>query len=724
MDIAPDTSTIEAVRIHKKISINGRLSDPVWLKAHRIQLQYEMQPNDNKKALQKTYAMVLYNHSMLYVGFICSDKHPSAIRAHITDRDNISNDDYVGLMIDAFDDHQNALQFYVNPYGIQMDRTGNGRHRDNSYDALWYSRAAVNDTGYTAVIALPFRSLHFPDRKIQSWSVQFIRNYPRKNDYKFSWTHVDMNESCQLCQSGILTGLKNVTNYNTVEFLPYVIGTQSSYLNNTDDPNSRFIEDPVTGRVGGSISYSPNSSLSFNAVINPDFSQVATDATQISANNTFAISYPEMRPFFKKGSTLFHTYLDIFHSRIINDPLLAGKLIEKSGNFSLAYLTAYNRNTGFILPGLEGSDVVNTYLKSYSNIIRPRYNFGDDSYIGGIFTSRNMGSAYNYVASLDWNIELINHYYFDGQYGFSDTREINDTTLTSGIDNRFYGHSKDDISFNGQEYTGNALRLEFQRRSKYYNFSFRYRGYAPTFQVQNGFITQTNVRQYRAQQQVSYYPSGAFLDHGNIQLQGRLHYDYSNRLMSRSLSINSYNQFTSQTGVFMSFDLVHDKRYENKMFHNLQRLHVYIHSNPFEALSFGGHVEFGRYIDYDQVKLGRGLNISGGIRIKPTARLNLHLSYNYSELHSVATGETFYSGAITRFEGSYNFTRHLFIRMIYQYDTFSKQIQLFPLFSYKVNPFTILYAGVTDFAQNYGIPYGIRQTNREFFIKFQYLIRE
>lgn len=721
---APDTSRIEAVKINKELSLSGRLDDSVWSNAHRILLGYEMQPNDNQKALQKTYAMVLYNQTTMYIGFICVDKSPKQIRAHISDRDNISNDDYVGVMIDPYEDNQIAYQFYVNPDGIQMDRTGNGHHRDKSYDALWYSRAAVNDTGYTAVIALPFKSLRFPDKKIQSWSVQFVRNYPRNNDYKFSWTKVDMNESCELCQSGELAGLKKVTSHNTVELLPYVIGTQSASVSNSDDPTSKLVESPVHVRAGGSISYAPNSSLSVNAVINPDFSQVETDATQISANNTFAISYPEKRPFFMKGSSMFHTYLDVFHSRVINDPLLAGKMVEKSGNFSLAYLTAYDRNSGFILPGLEGNDVVNTTLASYSNIIRPRLNFGEDSHIGGIITSRNIGESHNYVSALDWNIELFNHYYFNGQVALSGTKELNDTTLTKDISYRQYGNSNEDILFNGQKYGGNALRLEFQRRAKYYTFGFRYKGFSPTFQAQNGFITQTNIRQFRIEQQISYYPSGGILDHGNIHMQGRMNYDYSGFLMRRFLSVDSYNQLTHQTGLFLSYDFINDKRFGGKMFYNLHHMHIGMHSNPVDMIAFGGHVDFGRYIDYDEATTGRGITLSGGIMIKPTSRLNLHLNFDYSELHSLKTGERFYSGEITRLQGSYNFTRQLFVRMIYQYDTFSKQLQIYPLVYYKVNPFTIFYAGMTDYAQNYGQPYGTRPIDRQFFVKFQYLIRE
>jgi len=185
-----------------------------------------------------------------------------------------------------------------------------------------------------------------------------------------------------------------------------------------------------------------------------------------------------------------------------------------------------------------------------------------------------------------------------------------------------------------------------------------------------------------------------------------------------------FNQFTHQTGVFMGYDFVSDRRYDDIMFKNLRHFHIGMHSNPTNYFSFGGHISTGRYIYHDDATVGKGFNVSGGIRIKPTPRLNLHLNFDYSTLSSVKTGEKYYSGDISRFVGMYNFTKRLFVRMISQYNSFNKEVQIYPLVYYKVNPFTIFYAGMTDYADNYGSPYGFRRTNREFFVKFQYLIRK
>jgi hypothetical protein len=100
------------------------------------------------------------------------------------------------------------------------------------------------------------------------------------------------------------------------------------------------------------------------------------------------------------------------------------------------------------------------------------------------------------------------------------------------------------------------------------------------------------------------------------------------------------------------------------------------------------------------------------------------LSYSRSRLTDVSTRQLFYDGYITRFTGIYQFSSDVFFRLIGQYDKFNKAVEIDPLLSYKVNPFTICYAGSTHNLTDFNSPYGFEQTERQFFIKVQYLWRE
>ncbi len=83
-----------------------------------------------------------------------------------------------------------------------MDGMRTGNSEDMNFDMLWSSDAHITDFGYTAVMKIPFKSLNFPKREVQDWSIQFIRNYPRSNRYQLTWSDVKLSNSCLLCQNG------------------------------------------------------------------------------------------------------------------------------------------------------------------------------------------------------------------------------------------------------------------------------------------------------------------------------------------------------------------------------------------------------------------------------------------------------------------------------------------------------------------------------------------
>lgn len=148
-----------------------------------------------------------------------------------------------------------------------------------------------------------------------------------------------------MCQGGLIEGITDVQSTNSVELLPYVVGQQSGSLIDNSDPASSFENGKIKGRVGGEIRYSPGPDLSVEAVVNPDFSQVESDATRISINSTFALNYPEKRPFFLYGADLFQTGIGAVYSGTFNNPIASATVMGKSGSLSYGYLAASDRNT-------------------------------------------------------------------------------------------------------------------------------------------------------------------------------------------------------------------------------------------------------------------------------------------------------------------------------------------------------------------------------------------
>ncbi len=166
---------VRAIHIDRPLQISGRLDDTLWRSAQSVSLPYETDPGENTPAPQQTFASFLYTRDYLYVGFRCHDSRPNEIRANMTDRDRIYKDDFVMAVLDTYADNQRGYEFAVNPYGVQADlmRTLNGE--DDTFDLVWQSAAARNDSGWTAEMAIPFKSLRFSGREEQTWSLLLYR---------------------------------------------------------------------------------------------------------------------------------------------------------------------------------------------------------------------------------------------------------------------------------------------------------------------------------------------------------------------------------------------------------------------------------------------------------------------------------------------------------------------------------------------------------------------
>ncbi len=725
---AQDTADqLEPYQVEEDFEVSAALEHPAWQDANSVFIRHQVQPNDNALAHVDTEVKVLYSKQNLYIAFISEDPSPKDIRANVSDRDNGFQDDFVGVFLDPFNNNQQAYQLFLNPLGVQMDGMRTGNSEDMNFDMLWYSDGKITDSGYQAVMKIPFKSLNFPERDIQNWSIQFVRNYPRSNRYQFAWSKIDLNNSCLLCQNGQLVDMRGIESNKTVELLPYGMSYQNSEINTPDNPSSGLDHGPLKGRLGGSISFDPTSTTSLNAVFNPDFSQVETDAAQIGANETFALYYSEKRPFFMKGSDLFSTSENLFYSRMINRPLAAGKVIHKSSDYSIAYLTAYDREAPFIIPGKYGSSLVRSDIDAYNNVLRTKYNIGSESYIGGLLTTRNQQQGHNYVGSIDWNFLLADNYYFSGQAAYSNTKEINDVSIFD--DPRTFGRGSYDAAFNGEQFGGSLLSAQFSRQAKHYNFSVGYSSYSPTLHTQNGFINQTDQRSFKARQSISYYPGGEWVSRGTFSIDGTWQYDYSGQFQERYIFTRLSNNLGGQTNISLSFLPVNAERFRGELFTGMNRFMINVRTNPINELSLRGHIDFGKYVNRrTNPTLGKGYNVSANATIKPTSRLEMSLSYNYSTLSSTDGTANYYSGDIYRMTGNYNFSKKLFARLIAQYNSFDDQLQIYPLVYYKANPFTKFYIGMTDYMNHFDQSgpngyNGFKETNRQFFVKFQYLIR-
>ena len=103
-------------------------------------------PSDGAPVSQRTEIYLGYDNRNLYAIFICFDTEARKIRARLSRRDDVFDDDTVEIMLDTFLDHRRAYAFIANPLGVQADALWTeGSDFDPSFDTVWNSEGKVTE---------------------------------------------------------------------------------------------------------------------------------------------------------------------------------------------------------------------------------------------------------------------------------------------------------------------------------------------------------------------------------------------------------------------------------------------------------------------------------------------------------------------------------------------------------------------------------------------------
>ena len=628
------------------IKVDGALDEPVWKDAAIATDFVEIEPGDNSTPPVKTEVKIIYDEDNLYFGFICYDNDMTKLVANMTDRDKIFNDDFIGLILDTYRDYKHSYEFYVNPYGIQGDLSLEPNNEDTSPDYIWNGDAKIYNDRWTAEIAIPFKSIRFPDKKEVSFGIDFIRTRPRDSRLQMSWTVISRDNPSLLGQLGVIKGIRNVKSGKNLEILPYVIGSVSGYLRD-DDPSSKFVADSlVKGDAGINVKYGFTSNLTGEIAVNPDFSQVESDAAVIDVNTTNAIQYSEKRPFFLEGGNIFRTSIQLFYSRMINDPLYAAKLTGKIGDYSLGYILAYDENTPFIVPYDYGSFfVLGNKLKSLSNVFRVKRDLKGESYIGLAVTDREIGKSYNRDFSFDGSLNFLDNYYLNWQAVSYNTRELNDTNLFSRTVE--LADSSYKIKFDGKKFSGFGGYVSFVRNARTLNFNVNYYETPPEARHDVGYIGSVNWRELNFWGGYYIYPEKSFFL--KIEPQVSLGADFrhnTGKYWQAWLIPQFWMLLNYRIDVSGGYLAVNDEEYKGVFHRGVHRGWINFNINTSDKINGGGYLEIGKYIVRFETPsfVGFGINPQIWLTVKPTSRLSIENNYSYSELSDKYSGSKLYTG--------------------------------------------------------------------------------
>ena len=719
------------------MNIDGVLNEDVWSNAVTAENFTEISPGDNVKPEVETKVKIFYDDDYIYFGYTCYEKDMESVRASLSDRDRMYGDDWVGPFIDTYSDLKQGFEMYVNPKGIQGDLLWTSNSEDSNYDIIYDSEAKMYKDKWTAEMRIPFKSLRFPDRKEQKWRIHLLRNRPRGARQEIYWASVSRDNPNFMGQSGTLNGIKDVKRGRDIQILPYILGTQNSTLEDFSDPNSKFTHGKLEGEIGLSAKYGLSSTLTLDATYNPDFSQVEADAPQININSPFALFYPEKRPFFLEGIDHFATPINVSYTRSINNPLFAAKLSGKINKLDIGFISAYDENTPYIIPLTERSFFLSSNKNSVSNILRMKYDMGGENYLGFIFSDREQSAdsskafgftGFNRNYGFDGKFNFASNYYLTFQVLQNNTKEINDTNFKyNSLKNFRFDDNKYTALLDGESYSGSNVYLSFNRNARNWSFYSEYFFQAPTVRRDNGFIQRNNFHQLFMQQEYNFYPEGKVLRRVNPELNMEIRYDAKGKLKEQFVELNLVTDWTN--GIYSSAGYlpVNNEDYGGIFHKNINRWHFNMEANNLSKFITGGfYYEGGKFIVRfeDPTYVGFGHNLDIWATIKPFDRLRNDINYSYSELSKSAGGEKLFAGYVVSDKISYQFNKNFFLRVLLQYDLFSRNFTVDPLLSYKWNPYTILFLGsshdISEISDNNGFG-KYTETDRYFYLKFQYL---
>jgi len=718
--------TLQVMRLVGEICIDGDLGDSGWRGAAKASNFAEHNPGDQTKPVVDTEAYITYDDEYIYVAFMCYDD-PKDIRATFCERDKVGADDLVFFCLDTFGEATYAYEIAVNPYGIPLDMLFSSTSgEDRTYDMIYRTASRIVENGWIAEMAIPFSSLRFPKREEQTWRVDFWRNRPRESHYQYSWAAYDRNVDCWPCQWGTVTGITGIEPGKGLELLPAVVAHQAGALGESGDfENGKF-----TGDLSLGVSYDISSELAAEATVNPDFSQVEADAAQIDVNSTFALFYPEKRPFFQEGSDLFNTtFFSAVYTRSVNDPLFAGKTTLRSGSNSLAFLSARDEHSVIILPFEEGSAFVENG-KSYSNVLRYKRDLGGSSYLGIVGTDRRFdGGGSGSLGGIDGQIRLTKSDAIKFQALATRTEEVNNPALVP--DSSFNASTFGDgytKGLDGESFWGHAFFAGIARNTSNYSLVADYSELSPTFRADNGFEPMNNNRTgclYGSY--IKRFEKSPTLEYVQLDAQAARRWNFDGAIkdewITPNLVLQSRVAFTSvHVNCMMSNEL-----FRGIQFDGIWGTHACFSTRPSGMIRLGGNVNYGHRIARNALVMGKQLDYGLSTTFKPIDRLVIDASFYHSESDDLETDERLFSQSIFWSRFSLQMTRELSIRVVTQYNDRWDTWELDPLVTYRINSLTMFYVGSThdyrDFAYAEHGREGWDLTDRQFFMKLQYLFQ-
>ena len=416
---SPEASgVIDLPRMGGRVVLDGLSDEAAWQGIEPLPLTM-YQPSFRGESDREIQLLVGYDDEAMYVAARFFHDDPSEVRAFTLTRDRQAGDDAFSLMLDTFNDNENAVRFTGFPLGTRMDHSiaddgVAGGAGNTSWNTFWDYEARITDDGWFGEMRIPLSSLRFetqPDGSVVMGLMGFT--YESARDTR--WTYPAQPASAQYQKvSGYQdVRLRGVEPTNPVYFSPYAI-TGSSRTAPLNAAGDAFV--PATERkieAGADLKLTPSPNLTLDLTLNTDFAAVEADQQQINLTR-FSLFFDEKRLFFQERAGIFgfQTGADrgtLFHSRRIG--LDGGRPVRLLGGARMVGRVG-SWDLGLIEMQTARDDEGGLASENFGVLRLRRQVLNANSFVGVMSTSRiGTDGLYNVTYGLDGLLRLFGDEY-------------------------------------------------------------------------------------------------------------------------------------------------------------------------------------------------------------------------------------------------------------------------------------------------------------------------
>jgi len=721
----------------------------------KIDQFWQHDPKDGVPVSQRTEAYLGYTDKNLYVIFLAFDNEVDKLRNHMVRREQINEEDQVGIFLDTFHDRRHSVFFFINPAGIQQEGTfmEGEEEPDFSWDTIWNSDARVLKQGWIGYISVPFKSLRFKSTtEVQDWGILLERDIPHNSMEHSFHPRYSMNVQGLLTQEGSLSGLERISPGRNFQFIPYASMRSFRALDQRDPNNFHFESKNIEAKAGLDAKAVIKDSFVLDATINPDFGQVESDEPQITVNQRFEVLFPEKRPFFQENSTYFSTPINLVFTRRIADPLYGIRLTGKKGPWSVGTLFVDDQSPGESV----GRNDPLFGRQAYFGIVRVSREFGKNgSNIGVLYTDRELDTVPNTVCEDDPCLTRTNRVGgVDGHIQFNKIWQLNGQAVFSQT-----------VWNDGTHENGAGIHLYLERSTRNLEVNSLYKDNGPGFQTRTGFFQRPDIRWFSNFAQRRFYVEGKHLLFHGPSLYTRNIWDHSGLRIEYFANANYRWVFNGRTTLGIYGNYGHERlrpfdypQLTGNVDFPHQQVGFFFNSMAYNWMTLALEANLGRDTNYDpQDGLptplppvpGKSRFVQLNATFRPARGLTIDNTYFYYSLRDVNTDQNFFNNHIMRSKWNYQFTRKFSLRLIGQYNAtlanpaftslqHAKNFNGDVLFTYMVHPGTAIYVGYNSDVANIDrnltpdpydntkvarVPSPFLNDGRQLFVKVSYLLR-